>query len=77
MAELTSEEAFRKYEKRIKELYLDKNLTAKEVCNCLGIEMPNGFVQRLHRELPKGLEWGGARPYSGNKKGVKLTRNKK
>ena len=73
MAELTNQEVFAKYEKQIKELYINKNLTASEVCNCLGIkEMPQGFAQKLHRQFPKNLGWGGARQYSGNKKGVKL-----
>jgi hypothetical protein len=62
----------------VRRLFFEKGMTAREVCKVMGVgqfyeEDPNSFNKAFHRKLgPKGAGHGGARPNSGNKKGVRF-----
>ena len=66
---------FDQEEKTTKRLYLEKDMTAREVCKVMGLEKfynPNMQKYFFRRLGAKGKAWGGARPGSGNKPGVKF-----
>jgi rRNA maturation endonuclease Nob1 len=60
-------------EAKIRTLYLEKDLTAKEVAEQMGVEYPDEFTKMLYALLgAKGKHWGGQRNGSGIKKGTKF-----
>jgi len=60
-------------EQQIKKLYLNKGMTARKVAERLNVEYTPAFQKACFRYIgPKGHGWGGSRPGSGNKKGVRF-----
>lgn len=65
-------EALAQRDDTVKRLYLAQDMTAREVCTSLGIPYSTQVQKYLHREHPKNKGHGGARPGSGNKKGIRF-----
>lgn len=59
--------------KTLEEMYLTNDMTARKVAENQNIHYDNNFQRALLRTVGrKGKGLGGARPGSGNKKGVKF-----
>ncbi len=54
---------------KIEDLYINNNLTSKEVCNTLKVEWNTTTATLLAKVFPKNMGKGGARKGCGNKKG--------
>lgn len=60
-------------ESAIKREYIKKDLTARKVAERMNVTHNKYWVKALYQHFgPKGKGWGGARPGSGNKKGIQF-----
>lgn len=61
---------FEQNEQEVRRLYFDLDMTAKQVCETLGVPYSQRIQKDFYAKLgPKGKGWGGKRRGSGNKKG--------